>query len=137
MLNSTNNRVKLRCINWAGHMEVNLPEGFHKQSISFLADWIQGQGFNCVRLTYSIDHALNPSLLVSDALTNVVTAVGVPLADMTAMYNVAVAANPFMGEATTTTRDVYGAIIDALWERGIMTPPRQPCQQGQLVPRPG
>lgn len=40
ILDSNNARVKLRCINWAGHMEVHLPEGLHKQSISFLADWI-------------------------------------------------------------------------------------------------
>ncbi|ERS96619.1 glucosyll hydrolase family 5 protein/cellulase [Sporothrix schenckii 1099-18] len=121
ILDSNNNRVKLRCINWAGHMEVNLPEGLHKQPISFLADWIRDQGFNCVRLTYSIDHALNPNTLVSDAFTNAATAAGVPLTNMTAMYNDAVAVNPFMGEATTTTRDVYDAVIDALWERGVMT----------------
>lgn len=121
ILDSNNERVKLRCINWAGHMEVNLPEGLHKQPVSFLADWIQAQGFNCVRLTYSIDHALSPDTLVSDTFTNAAAAAGVPLANMTAMYQAAVAANPFMGNANTTTRDVYGSIIDALWERGVMT----------------
>lgn len=58
---------------------------------------------------------------MSDAFTNAATAGGVPLANMTAMYNAAVANNPFMGDPTTTTQDVYGTIIDALWERGVMT----------------
>ncbi|CAK7265597.1 hypothetical protein SEPCBS57363_001664 [Sporothrix epigloea] len=121
ILDANNDRVKLRCVNWAGHMEVNLPEGLHKQPISTLADWIKGQGFNCVRLTYSIDHALNPHTLVSDAFANAAAATGVPLANMTAMYQAAVLANPFMGYASTTTWDVYGAVVDALWDRGVMT----------------
>ncbi|CAK7206732.1 hypothetical protein SEUCBS139899_009538 [Sporothrix eucalyptigena] len=121
ILDSNNERVKLRCLNWAGHMEVNLPEGLHKQPISVIADWIKNQGFNCVRLTYSIDHALSPNTLVSDAFTNAATAAGVPLANMTTMYNAAAANNPFMGYVNTTTQDVFGAIIDALWERSIMT----------------
>ncbi|CAK7269746.1 hypothetical protein SEPCBS119000_003726 [Sporothrix epigloea] len=121
ILDSGNNRVKLRCVNWAGHMEVNLPEGLHKQPIATLADWIKEQGFNCVRLTYSIDHALSPHTLVSDTFANAAAAAGVPLANMTALYQAAVLANPFMGYANTTTRDVYGAVVDALWERGVMT----------------
>lgn len=121
ILDANNARVKLRCINWAGHMEVNLPEGLHKQPIPILADWIKAQGFNCVRLTYSIDHALSPDVLVADTFQNAAAAAGVPLANMTALYQAAVAANPFMGYANTTTRDVFGVVIDTLWDRGVMT----------------
>ncbi|EPE03278.1 cellulase family protein [Ophiostoma piceae UAMH 11346] len=121
ILDDNNERVKFRCLNWAGHMEVNLPEGLHRRSIGDLADFIKDQGFNCVRLTYSIDHALNPNVTVANTFTNAASAAGVPLANMTAMYSAAVQKNPFMGHPNTTTSDVYGAVIDTLWDRGIMT----------------
>src|SRR4051812_46455371 len=69
IVDTNGDRVKLRCVNWAGHMETNLPEGLHKQSFDYLVGWIQRQGFNCVRLTYSIDHALHPDVKVADAFT--------------------------------------------------------------------
>ncbi|OIW33711.1 glycoside hydrolase family 5 protein [Coniochaeta ligniaria NRRL 30616] len=119
ILDANNTRVKLRCINWAGHMETHVPEGLHKQSIDFLADWIAQQGFNCVRLTYSIDHALNPDLKVCDAFAAAAAASGASRDALVGLYNQAVAKNPFL--ATATTRDVYGAVVDALWSRGVMT----------------
>lgn len=119
ILDANDTRVKLRCINWAGHMETHVPEGLHKQSIPFLADWISQQGFNCVRLTYSIDHALDPSLKVSDAFVAAAAASGASRDAMVGMYDAAVGKNPFLANATT--RDVYGAVVDALWERGVMT----------------
>ncbi|KAK1768457.1 glycoside hydrolase superfamily [Phialemonium atrogriseum] len=121
ILDADNKRVKLRCVNWAAHMETNVPEGLHKQSIDYLADWIKAQGFNCVRLTYSIDHALNPDLKVSDSFTAAAAAAGVSAAAMQDLYARAVAKNPFLGGAATTTRDVFGAVVDALWARGVMT----------------
>ncbi len=121
ILDANNARVKLRCINWAGHMQVNLPEGLHKQPIGVLADWIKAQGFNCVRLTYSIDLALQPNISIADTFQNAADPAGVPLADMTALYQAAVAVNPFLGYSNTTARDVFGAVIDALWSRGVMT----------------
>ncbi|OQV19265.1 hypothetical protein BV898_06688 [Hypsibius exemplaris] len=119
ILDSTNQRVKLRCVNWAGHMETHVPEGLHKQAIEFLANWIKQQGFNCVRLTYSIDHALNPSLKVSDSFTAAAAAAGVSVAAMTQLYQQAVQKNPFL--QTATTRDVFGAVVDTLWRHGVMT----------------
>jgi len=119
ILDANNQRVKFRCINWAGHMETQVPEGLNKQSIGFLADWIKAQGFNCVRLTYSIDQALNPGLKVSDAFARAAGAAGVSPQSMSDAYTAAVAKNPFL--ATATTRDVYGAIVDQLWQRGVMT----------------
>lgn len=116
-----NERVKLRCVNWAGHMEVNLPEGLHAQPLAVLADSVRDLGFNCVRLTYSIDHALRPDVRVADAFVEAAAAAQVPVANMTALYAAAVAANPFLGGANTTTRDVFGAVVDALWARGVMT----------------
>ncbi|ROV98273.1 hypothetical protein VSDG_04404 [Cytospora chrysosperma] len=119
ILDAESNRVKLRCVNWAGHMEMHLPEGLHKQPISYLADWIAGQGFNCVRLTYSIDWALDPTRTVSDAFSQGGTAAGVSAESVAAMYSQALVQNPFLANATT--RDVYGEVIRQLWSRGVMT----------------
>jgi hypothetical protein len=119
ILDANDARVKLRCVNWAGHMEAHVPEGLDKQPIDFLADWIAQQGFNCVRLTYSIDHALNPDLKVSDAFVAAAAASGASEDAMVGLYNQAVVKNPFLANATTS--DVYGAVVDALWARGVMT----------------
>lgn len=112
-------RVKLRCVNWAGHMETNLPEGLHKQSISYLADWITAQGFNCVRLTYSIDWALNPTVAVADAFRNAASPAQVSTDAMLGLYSQALEKNPFLQNATT--QDVFAEVIDQLWDRGVMT----------------
>src|SRR5690349_6441116 len=79
ILDANNIRVKFRCVNWAGHLEVNIPEGLNKQPIDSITTWIHQQGFNCVRLTYSIDHALNPNLLVSDSFSAAAAASGASL----------------------------------------------------------
>jgi hypothetical protein len=100
-------------------METHLPEGLHKQSIDFLADWIAQNGFNCVRLTYSIDHALNPGLKVSDAFAAAAGPAGVSVDAMNGLYQQALARNPFLQDATT--QDVFGAVVDSLWKRGVMT----------------
>jgi hypothetical protein len=121
ILDANNQRVKLRCVNWAGHMETHIPEGLQAQSIDHIVDWIAAQGFNCVRLTYSIDHALNPSLRVADAFTAAASPAGVSVPDMTALYARVVTNNPWI-TATTTTRDVFARAIDTLWSRhGVMT----------------
>ncbi|TPX08976.1 uncharacterized protein E0L32_009555 [Thyridium curvatum] len=121
ILDANNARVKLRCVNWAGHLETNVPEGLHRQSVEWLAGWIADQGFNCVRLTYSIDHALDPDRPVAESFA----AAGVPQ-----LFEAAAARNPFLVEGgqssnnnttTTTTRDVFARVIAALWDRGIMT----------------
>lgn len=119
ILDADGQRVKLRCINWAGHQEANLPEGLNKQSIDYIADFIQQQGFNCVRLTYSIDHALNPDVLVSDSFTAAAGAANVSATDMNNMYAQVAEKNPFVSGATT--RAVYEAVIAALWKRNVMT----------------
>ncbi|KAI1658242.1 glycoside hydrolase family 5 protein [Daldinia decipiens] len=119
ILDADGQRVKLRCVNWAGHQEANLPEGLNKQSIDYIADFIHQQGFNCVRLTYSIDHALNPDVLVSDSFVNAASAANVSATDMNSMYSQVAEKNPFVNGATT--RAVFEAVIAALWKRGVMT----------------
>ena len=119
IVDNNGNRVKFTCVNWAGHGEANIPEGLNKQSIDFIADMVKNQGFNCVRLTYSIDHALNPTLPVQDSFAIAAANSGVDPAVMTNIYNQVVEKNPFIANATT--QDVFGTVVDALWARGVMT----------------
>ncbi|KAH8705248.1 cellulase family protein [Talaromyces proteolyticus] len=118
ILDSNNQRVKLRCVNWAGHMEAHVPEGLNKQSIDTIAGWIADNGFNCVRLTYSIDMALDPTQAVSDSFAAAGTEWGIE-SNMTDAYNAAVVKNPFLSNASTV--DVYSSIIDNLASKGVMT----------------
>lgn len=126
IVDSGGERVKLRCVNWAGHMETHLPEGLHKQSISYLADWIADQGFNCVRLTYSIDWALNPTKPVADAFRDAAPAAQVSTDSMLGLYSQALEKNPSLQDATT--QDVFGEVIDQLWDRGVMTSKQLPLR---------
>ncbi|KAK3190726.1 hypothetical protein K4F52_003042 [Lecanicillium sp. MT-2017a] len=119
ILDSSNQRVKLRCINWAGHLENNVPEGLHKQPIDHVANWIANQGYNCVRLTYSIDMALNPGLGVEDSFRAGAKASGADEAGMMKLYDSAVEKNPFLANATVL--ETFDAVYAALWDRGIMT----------------
>ncbi|KAI1085858.1 glycoside hydrolase family 5 protein [Whalleya microplaca] len=119
ILDADGQRVKLRCINWAGHQETNLPEGLNKQSVDYIADFIYAQGFNCVRLTYSIDHALNPTVSVSDSFAAAADAAGVSAEDMSGLYAQVAQKNTLAGEATV--RDIFETVIAALWKRGVMT----------------
>ncbi|TFK68059.1 glycoside hydrolase family 5 protein [Pluteus cervinus] len=119
ILDNNNQRVKFRCVNWAGHMEANIPEGLHKQSIQWIAEYIATQGFNCVRLTYSIDMALNPDTKVSGSFSAAANATGVSIDAMNGLFSQVVSHNPSLQDASI--RDVYGFVIDTLWSYGVMT----------------
>ncbi|CAJ2507042.1 Uu.00g082280.m01.CDS01 [Anthostomella pinea] len=121
ILDADGARVKLRCINWAGHQETNLPEGLNKKSADYIADFVAAQGFNCVRLTYSIDHALAPDVGVGEAFTAAADAAGVSVEDMDGIYGDVVAQNAFAGEAGATVRGVWEQVVAALWKRGVTT----------------
>jgi hypothetical protein len=101
-------------------METNIPEGLQHQSMDTIVDWIAAQNFNCVRLTYSTDHALNPLLPVAASFAAAASAAGVPAADMAALYDRVVAHNPWI-TPNTTTRDVFAAAVDKLFARGVLT----------------
>ena len=51
---STGQRAKLVCGNWASHLQPMLPEGLDKQPLKDLVAQVVKQKFNCVRLTYAI-----------------------------------------------------------------------------------
>jgi endoglucanase len=117
IVDANQERFKLRCVNWAGHMETNIPEGLQYQTVSWIASWIAQQGFNCVRLTYSIDMALSPNTLVSDSFNNAASAAGVSQSDMQSLYNTAKSKNSFLSSATTLS--TYATVIDALGNAGV------------------
>lgn len=117
ILDSSNNRYKMRCVNWAGHLEANVPEGLHHKPIDTIAAWIANAGFNCVRLTYSIDMALSPNTTVSSSFTNAGTVSGVGADALNAVYAQALIQNPWL--STATTRSTFGSIITALGNHGV------------------
>ncbi|KAK5653121.1 hypothetical protein OQA88_9220 [Cercophora sp. LCS_1] len=120
ILDANGNRIKFRCVNWPAHMEPNVPEGLHRQSMDYLVSWIKRNNFNCVRLTYSIDHALNPSITVRDSFNKAATDANVPLSAMQTMYREITQLNPWITNSTTTG-DVFAALVDKLWEQEIPT----------------
>jgi hypothetical protein len=100
-------------------MEANVPEGLNKKPVEQVAEWIAQQGYNCVRLTYSIDMALNPTLKVEDSFRAAAAAAGVSQDDMMSQYTGAVEQNPFLAGAAVL--DVFDRVQSALWDRGVMT----------------
>ena len=118
ILDESDQRVKLRCVNWAGHMETKIPEDLQHQSTSTVAAWIASAGFNCVRLTYSIDMAINPDELASDSFVGAAEAAGVTTEDMQGLFDSAVGNNAFLSSAST--RSVFGEVIDALAAENVL-----------------
>ncbi|KAK7276062.1 hypothetical protein RIF29_17194 [Crotalaria pallida] len=51
---STGQRAKLVCGNWAGHLQPMMPEGLDRQPLKDLVALLVKHKFNCVRLTYAI-----------------------------------------------------------------------------------
>ncbi|KKA28137.1 hypothetical protein TD95_000974 [Thielaviopsis punctulata] len=119
IVDNAGNRFKLRCINWAAHLETNIPEGLHRQPLSSIAAWIAAAGFTCVRLSYSIDMALHPHTSVRDSFLGAAAAANVSATRLLALYHAATQLNPFL--ATASVRDVHGATVAALWAVGVVT----------------
>ena len=116
VLDSTGARYKLRCVNWAGHLEPSIPEGLAQQPVDTIASWISSNGFNCVRLTYSIDTALNQDVAVSDSFTQASSAANDPSA-LQAQYTQATTKNPFLTSATRIS--TYATVLEALDAQNI------------------
>ncbi|KAJ2926136.1 hypothetical protein H1R20_g10952, partial [Candolleomyces eurysporus] len=115
---STGQRVKLRCANWAGHQEASIPEGLQHQPVANIAQWLSTNRFNCVRLTFSIDMALNPNQRVSDSFTAAASAAGVSTSSMQNLYTQAVSKNSWLSSATT--RGTFARVIQELEARNVM-----------------
>lgn len=110
-MDSTNSRYKFRCVNWPGHLEVGVPEGLASKTPETIAAWISRNGFNCVRLTYSIDMALNQNVLVSDSFQQASRVANDPSA-LINIYNTALTINPWLENSTRI--DAFSRVLQAL-----------------------
>ena len=119
IVDTSGTRAKLRCINWAAHMETNIPEGLNWQSADWIASFIASQGFNCVRLTYSIDMALNDPLIAT-SFPAAAQSAGLPIAVFTKMYTNVVTKNPSLADPQATAIDAFDLVIRALGQQGVM-----------------
>lgn len=118
ILDESNQRVKLRCVNWAGHLEVSIPEGLQYQPVANIANWIGSNGFNCVRLTFSIDTALNPNRLVKDSFSGAAASAGISPSAMTSLYNSVVSKNAWISNSTLIA--AYARVADELASRNVL-----------------
>lgn len=139
IVNASGKRVKLRCVNCelvaclllqvpkrnfqltsftgAGADHTKIPKRLNWQPVDAIATWLAEAGFNCVRLTYSIDLALDPKQKVSAAFTAAADGTG-DLANVTDIFNTAVGKNPWL--STASTLDTYTVVISALEAYGVM-----------------
>ncbi|KAF2471149.1 glycoside hydrolase [Lindgomyces ingoldianus] len=121
ILDSSNKRFKLRCINWAGHMEAHIPEGLQHASIDAIAALISSSGFNCVRLTFSIDMALSQHTRVSDSFGTLAARTGADSAAVDALWQRVKANNPWIadGGGSVTVGDTFGRVVDTLGAKNV------------------
>ncbi|MCL7042544.1 hypothetical protein MKW94_018705 [Papaver nudicaule] len=108
----TGDRVKLRCVNWASHMQTLLAEGLDKQPLHGIVNSMSSLGFNCVRLTwatYMFTKPSNGNLTVDQSFEKL----GLLEAKAGIAKN-----NP--GVLNMTVLEAYDAVVDELGKQGIM-----------------
>jgi len=117
IVDANNQRVKFRCVNWAGHTEARIPEGLQHQPVDYISAWIARNEFNCVRLTYSVDMALNPNQTVAEAFSNAAETTSVDKKKMQDMYVQATQKNAFL--KTATVLETFSEVVKSLEREGI------------------
>lgn len=109
----TGDRFKLRCATWAGHLETNIPEGLQHRPVANVARWVADHGFNCVRLTFSTDLALNPNQLVSESFAAATAKVnGATSEQLSTLLNMTRTHNDWL--EASTTRGAFERVIAEL-----------------------
>ncbi len=98
-------------------MEAHIPEGLQHNSVEGIAKIISDSGFNCVRLTFSIDMALSQDQTVSDSFSQLAAATGANAGGVSDLWNRVQQNNPWTSNATTG--DTFGRVIDALGEFNV------------------
>ncbi|KAF2183945.1 glycoside hydrolase family 5 protein [Zopfia rhizophila CBS 207.26] len=117
IMDSNNKRFKMRCINWAGHMEANVPEGLQHNSVDNIAKLIADSGFNCVRLTFSIDMALNQNQKVSDSFSTLTERAGADKAAVDGLWKNVLEKNKWI--ENVSVGDAFAKVIDTLGSRNL------------------
>lgn len=109
---NTGRRVKLRCVNWPGHMHPLIPEGLHKKPLKNITRSIVSMGFNCVRLTWATH------MFTRNEYGNLTVAESLEKWNLiAAMFGMALN-NPQIMNLTVV--DAQKAVIDALGKENIM-----------------
>ena len=63
--------IQFRCVNWAGHMEGNVPEGLGSASLeNIVATLASEPTWNCVRLTYAVELFDKADLTLTQSFTS-------------------------------------------------------------------
>ncbi|XP_010535458.1 PREDICTED: uncharacterized protein LOC104810759 [Tarenaya hassleriana] len=62
IVNEGGQRVKLACVNWPSHLQPVVAEGLSQQPVTEIANRIVAMKFNCVRLTWPLELAINDTL---------------------------------------------------------------------------
>ncbi|CAN1175949.1 Glycosyl hydrolase 5 family protein [Linum perenne] len=108
---STGQRVKLACVNWAGALETMLPEGLDRQPLRSIVASIRRLGFNCVRLTYStyMVTRMGPHIRVNDTFDQL--GLGQAKAGI-------VKHNPTI--VRMSHLEAFDAVVDELGRQGVM-----------------
>ncbi|KAI3850536.1 hypothetical protein MKX03_003972 [Papaver bracteatum] len=108
----TGDRVKLRCVNWASHMQTMLAEGLDKKPLPNIVKSMSSLGFKCVRFTwatYMFTKPNNWNLTVDESFKR--------LGLLEAKAGIALN-NP--GLLKLTVLEAYEAVVDELGKQGIM-----------------
>lgn len=117
ILDSNNKRFKLKCINWAGHMEANIPEGLQHNSVEAIAKIVSDSGFNCVRLTFSIDMALDQNQKVKSSFDTLASRSGANSAAVADLWTRVKQKNSWIENASLG--EAFGKVIDVLGARNV------------------
>ena len=104
---------QFRCVNWAGHMERNLPEGLQHQPLQNIVDTIASSGaVNCMRLNYAVELFSKRDTTARQSLR---TSLNGSLAPHIAPFE---EHNP--GLIDLPLPEVFKAVVDALASRNLL-----------------
>lgn len=112
IIDQTGTRVKLACVNWAGHMEAGIPEGLSHNTADAIAKLVATNGFNCVRLTSSTwlwtndTYGTTTVLQTFSSLNLSFAAVGIATFNPSFLFQ--------------TLRDVHKSVVETLGANGVM-----------------
>lgn len=69
IINTRSDPVKLSCVNWYGaHMGRYVVDGLDEVDINSIAQDIANDGFNCVRLVFSLEQYYNDPVVTDDVV---------------------------------------------------------------------
>ncbi|KAG7089850.1 hypothetical protein E1B28_011494 [Marasmius oreades] len=98
-------------------MEAHIPEGLQHNSVENITALISDSGFNCVRLTWSIEMALNQGLQVSDSFGTLASRTNAPADAVENLWNRVVEKNPWIQGATVI--EAFGKVVDMLGSKNL------------------